>query len=189
MRKVLVIFGLVAITMLASANDAFAQRWRGGRGGWGGYYGRGYYGRGYYGRGYYGGSFYGPYLGFYNRPYYAPYSYSYGYSAPDYYYPDAPEIRQSFYPPEQSATVSVTVPTADAQVWFDNAATTQRGTQRTFHSPALQPGNYSYTIKARWTQNGQSVDQQRQVQVQPGQSVGVDFRGKSGESPPTPIKK
>jgi uncharacterized protein (TIGR03000 family) len=203
MRKLLVILGLVTFTMLASANDAFAQRGRGGRGGWGGggvrvQRGRGYYGGGYYGGGYYGGRYYGRgyyspyYFGYYDRPYYAPYYYSYDYSTPDYYYPDAPEIRRSFYsgPAEQSASVRVTVPTVDAQVWFDNAPTTQRGTQRTFHSPALQPGsNYTYTIKARWTENGQAVEQQRQVQVQPGQSVSVDFRGNSGETLPRPIQQ
>jgi uncharacterized protein (TIGR03000 family) len=191
MRKVLVILGLVAITMLASANDAFAQRGRGGRGGWRGGGVRVQIGGGYYGGGYYGDRYYSPYYYGYNRPYYAPY-YSYDYSTPDYYYPDAPEIRQSFYsgPAEQYATVTVTVPTADAQVWFDNAPTTQRGTQRTFHSPPLESGsNYTYTIKARWTENGQPMEQQRQVQVQPGQSVSVDFRGNSGESLPTPIKQ
>ncbi len=192
MRKVLVILGLVAVTMLASADDAFAQRRGGGRGGWRGGGVRVQIGGGYYGGGYYGGRYYSPYYYGYNRPYYAPYYYGYDYSTPDYYYPDAPEIRQSFYsgPAEQNATVAVTVPTADAQVWFDNAPTTQRGTQRTFHSPPLQSGsNYTYTIKARWTENGQAVEQQRQVQVQPSQTVSVDFRGNSGEGLPRPIQQ
>jgi uncharacterized protein (TIGR03000 family) len=188
MRKILVILGLVAFTVLASANDAFAQRrGGGGRGGVSVRIGGGYYGAPYYR--YYGGRYY--YAPYYGGPYY----YSYGYSAPDYYYPpvvtQAPEIRQSLYvePTEQVATVTVMVPNADAQVWFDNASTAQRGMQRTFHSPPLQSGTYTYTIKARWTENGQTRDQQREVQVQPGQTVTVDFRGNAGETLPTPIRQ
>jgi len=82
---------------------------------------------------------------------------------------------------QNSATVTVSVPAPDAQVWFDNTPTRQQGMQRLYYSPPLESGsNYSYTIKARWTENGQTVDRQRKVQVQPGQSVNVDFRNTSG---------
>jgi uncharacterized protein (TIGR03000 family) len=190
MRKTICILSLVAVTLVASASDVFAQR-RGGGGGGGGRrggvsigIGGGYYGSpyGYGGRGYYYGS-----------PYYdGGSSYSY---APDYYatpyYPNvvtqAPstEIRQSFYADPNSATITVIVPNADAQVWFDDSPTSQRGTERMFHTPTLQRSG-TYTIKARWTENGRTVDQQRQVQVQPGQSAIVNFRNNATETLPSP---
>jgi len=200
MRKTLLILGLVAVSLAASANDAFAQRGGvrggGGRGGvsvnWGsgynggrgGYYNSPYsYGnRGYYGygnSGYYGG------LGYYgNRGYYSSPGYYYG-GTPNYYYSDTvtvppPEYRQAFYSDPNSAAITVVVPTPDAQVWFDDSATAQRGMQRTFHTPSLQQGG-TYTIRAVWTENGRTVDRQRQIRVQPGQSVTVDFRSNATE--------
>jgi len=129
--------------------------------------GSGYYGSPYsYGRG-----------GYYPRYY----GYDYGptyYPAPIYYADPvlpAVETRQSFYADPNTSTLTVLLPNADAQVWFDDAATTQRGMERTFHTPALQQVG-TYTIKARWTDNGRTIDQQRRVQVQPGQAVVVDFR-------------
>jgi uncharacterized protein (TIGR03000 family) len=213
MRKAFMILGLVAgLTM--TANDAFAQRWGGGRGGsrggisfgigsggigfgygnygpggYGGYYGgnRGYYPGGY--GGYYGNSYYPNTYGWSggNYRYSSPYNYSqpyYGtpyYSSPNYYYQDSAVVpaessRQSFYPEAKNANVTVIVPHADAEVWFNSQATTQRGTQRYFQTPPLEFGNYTYTVRARWMDNGQPVEQQRQVQVQGGQDVTVDFR-------------
>jgi len=207
MRKSLLILGLVAITLATSANDAFAQR-RGGGGvnvgrngiSWGngyrnGYYGSPYYGGGYYNsgyrgyNGYYGGGYYGAGnyggLGYYgNRGYYSSPSYYYG-ATPNYYYSDTvtvppPEYRQAFYSDPNSAAITVVVPTPDAQVWFDDSATAQRGMERTFHTPSLQQAG-TYTIRAVWTENGRTVDRQRQIRVQPGQSVTVDFRAAATE--------
>jgi len=191
MRRTFCILSLVAVGLLASASDVFAQRVRVGVGRGGvsvgvgsGYYGSGYYGSPYYGgRGYYYGapSYYG------NRYIYSPYSYV----APTYYYPDAvtvvpsTEIRQSSYADANSATITVRVPNAEAQVWFDDTLTNQRGMERVFHTPALQQGG-TYTIKARWTENGRTMDQQRQVQFQPGQSVMVTFQANATERLPSP---
>ena len=197
MRKMLIILGLAAVTALATTNDVFAQRRGGGaRGGWSGY-------RGGYSRPYYYGGYYRPYYRGYYWPYafgglyLGPYSYGggYAYSSPEYYYPDvvttAPGIRQSFYyaPSEQVASVRVLVPAPDAQVWFDNSTTTQQGMERMFHSPPLQFGTYTYTVRARWMENGQIRDQQREIQVQPGQTATVDFRGSASEGGPTPAQK
>jgi uncharacterized protein (TIGR03000 family) len=195
MRK-LVILSLVSVVLLAAASDAFAQRrGGGGRGGArGGYYG----GRGYYGRGYYGGAYYGG-LGWYGGyyPYYG-YGYSPGYYGSSPYYYTAPSTSvpyytdsatqaapvaqagatttsQSFYLDPNASTVNVMVPNADAQVWFDGAPTQQRGMERTYHTPALQQAG-TYTIKARWMENGNPVDRERTVRVQPGRPARVDFR-------------
>jgi len=198
MRKSLLILGLVAITLVTSASDVFAQRGGGanvGRGGasWnngyrGGYYGSQNYGRGYYNNYGYPGYYYGGLglgLGYYgNRGYYSSPSYYYG-STPSYSYSDTvtvppPEYRQSFYTDPNAATINVRVPTPDAQVWFDDSATSQRGMERTFNTPSLSQAG-TYTIRAMWTEGGRTVDRQRQIRVQPGQVVTVDFRGSSTE--------
>jgi uncharacterized protein (TIGR03000 family) len=72
-------------------------------------------------------------------------------------------------------------------VWFQNQATTEQGMQRLFHSPALTPNqNFTYTIKARWMENGQAVNQERRVNVQAGQSITVSFRASTRENVPLP---
>jgi len=205
MRKAILILGLVAATCLAATNDASAQLLRGrgigiGRGYGGGYYGSGfgnyygsgygnyfgsgfgnYYGNGYYNSGYYPNYYSGSYPSYYGSSYYGN-SYSPGYysSTPMYYsnpvvQASGTDYRQSFTTDPNVSTLTVRVPNADAQVWFDDTATMQRGMERVFHTPPLQQAG-TYTIKARWTDNGRTVDQQRTVQVQPGQSTVVDFR-------------
>lgn len=201
MRKILVILALTAVTVMASAGDVFAQfrsggGYRGSSGpsitignggvrlspgynyGYGSNYGPGYYnGGGYYnGSGYYnGGNYYGS--RYYSTPYYN--------TSPSYYV--EPVIQQSnYYEPavsQQVASVRVLVPRADAKVWFDGALTSQQGMDRVFNSPPLDPNStYSYTIRARWMENGQSIERERQLNVRPGQSVIADFRSDSGES-------
>jgi uncharacterized protein (TIGR03000 family) len=208
MRKTLLVLGLVAITLVASASDAFAQRGgifgrRGGSGYYGsGYYGNSYYGNSYYGSGYYGNRYYGN--GYYGNRYYGGlgsyggFGYSPGYYSnvtPSYYYDSTPSYysdttvqsaqvpRTSFYNDPNAASVIVLLPAADARVWFDDAQTQQTGMERTFTTPALQPGSYNYTIRAQWTENGRTMDQSRQVRVQPGQSATVDFRRPSENLP------
>jgi uncharacterized protein (TIGR03000 family) len=191
MRRTLLILSLVAITLLTATNDAFAQR-RGGGGGRGGgrgggvsiRVGPGYYGPSYYGRGGYYPYYYGRY---YDR--------GYSYYTPDYYYSEDPvtqlpatDYRQSFYSDPSSATITVLVPNQDAQVWFDDAPTSQRGMQRVFHTPGLQQAG-AYTIKVSWTDNGRRTDRQRRVQVQPGQTVTMDFRTDAGETVPAPTQR
>jgi uncharacterized protein (TIGR02246 family) len=64
----------------------------------------------------------------------------------------------------------------DAEIFFDRTATTQRGSERRFVSPPLQIGNkYDYEIRARWTENGRTVQQTRKVSVTGGEAVRVDF--------------
>jgi len=134
--------------------------------GYGGYYGSGY---GYY-----------PYSDYY----YSDYSYPGYYAQPAYpataYY--ASGTQQSYYSDPNVATINVMLPDANAQIWFDDSLTRQQGMQRTYHTPPLQAGG-TYTIKARFNNGGQVVDQQRVVNVQPGQSVNVDFRGEQLVTP------
>jgi len=185
--KKLAILGLVSAVVLASATDAFAQfrgrNWGRNQGrGWDGGYAPSYYQDGYApgnyipSNTYYGN--YNPSNTYYGEP--APYNnFSPGYySSPDYVYSNsmnAAQGRSSFYMEPNTAVVTVTLPREDAQVWFDSSATQQRGMERTFGTPALQQAG-TYTVKARWMENGRPVERQRSVRVQPGQAVRVDFR-------------
>jgi len=162
----------------------------GGYGGCGGGYGGGYggCGGGYGGGGYstsnYGGGYYGmPAGGFYTSGGY--------YYAPGTIVQNTPNYaRDSFYMnpnTANTASVRVLVPNANAEVWFDGNATKQTGTERIFVSPSLAPDNrYIYTVKARWNDNGQTIDRERRVEFQPGQPVTVDFRNNPSESVPLP---
>ncbi len=152
-----------------------------GNNGWNGYYGRGYY------RNNVGWGFGYPGIYFAGRPYYNGYDYwgpsgSY-YSGNPYaaYYPDT---TQSNYPPTVSSQLKnpndagfvVRVPDPNAEVWFQNYQTQQRGIERQYESEALDPGyTYTFTVRARWTQNGQPMDQTRQINARAGQNVTVDF--------------
>lgn len=158
-----------------------------GYGGYGGYRGYGYgspYGYGY-GRGInigigsgYGG--YGWGYGGYGTPYYG----NYATITPSYYndYASNPQTvtNQAFYPQLDStssggAHIRVIV-APDAEVWFDGSATQQRGEVREFETPALDPNrSFTYKVRARWNQNGQVMDQTRDLQVQGGRSATVNF--------------
>jgi uncharacterized protein (TIGR03000 family) len=71
----------------------------------------------------------------------------------------------------------VEVPDPNATVYFQGSQTTQRGTDRLFESPPLEPKRvYVYDIRARWTTpGGQTMDQTQHVEVHAGDRVTVDF--------------
>jgi uncharacterized protein (TIGR03000 family) len=72
--------------------------------------------------------------------------------------------------------VSVKVPQPAAEVFVDGAKTAQTGTDRTFESPPLEAGQrYSYTVTARWIENGRAVERSIQVTGEPGEVVRADF--------------
>jgi uncharacterized protein (TIGR03000 family) len=92
---------------------------------------------------------------------------------------------QAFYPPNAQsntpAMIEVRVP-ADAQIWFDGKSTSLTGTERTFRSPPLQPGQYySYEVKARWTENGKDIERTRKVRVHAGERVPINFMANEEE--------
>jgi len=151
-----------------------------GLGNWGWGWGYPYYG-GYYG-------------GYYSTPYYSVSDYyspgSTYYSSPNYYYQqftynavpqsgyygnvDNSTVQQQLDP--NAADFTVMVPDPNAQIWFENYQTQQRGTLREFESAPLQRGkSYTFQIHARFNKNGHMVDQVRNVPAQAGQHVTVDF--------------
>src|SRR5262249_44177885 len=109
--------------------------------------------------------------GYQYQSYYPPATSAGSYQYQSYYPPPAPAAP----PPDRSAYVTVTVP-ADARVWFQGAATTSTGSVRHFHSPPLASGSqYTYNVKATWTENGHDVTQTQQVGVTPGARASVTF--------------
>jgi uncharacterized protein (TIGR03000 family) len=92
------------------------------------------------------------------------------------YFPPNPEIKQPD-PATAKMPVSVDVhlPT-DAQLWFEGQKTSQSGDERSFQSPPIDQGQtYTYVIRARWTENGNDVEQTRKVHVKAGDRVKIDF--------------
>jgi uncharacterized protein (TIGR03000 family) len=191
---------VVLATALLAATAGESSAFFGWHGGWYSYGGWGYGGWGYpyydgwgyggWGYPYYGGWGYGGYWpayyggywpGYYG--YYAPYGYAapvcYSYITPTSATPSktTPKSQTKESAANNQATVEVTLPNPDAQVWFDDIATNQTGTVREYATPArLAAGKtYVYQLRASWMANGQLVTQTRQVQVQPGQRTTVSF--------------
>jgi uncharacterized protein (TIGR03000 family) len=153
--------------------------WHGSGGEWhGGDWNRGgsrfFFGLGYP---YYG---YGYWPWWYRYPGYYDYGYSYDYVPGYYSYQSAysvPEANYDTAPVEDAdrVTAVVRVPTPDAQLWVEGQEMSTGGARRVFVSPPLEEGRYTYNFKARWQENGRSMDEKRQVSVRPGDRITVDF--------------
>jgi uncharacterized protein (TIGR03000 family) len=167
----------VALVLLVADSASAQRRLRGRRsGGYDGGYsnGPGYYGSGMYGG--YAGPGYGP--GFMPGYAYAPNGVTDTTSL--YYQPGTQPGAAGYGADDRSALIDVRVP-PDARVTFDGDATAQAGPNRLFSSPPLDRGRaYHYTVKARWTQNGQPVERTRRVEVRAGQRSTVDFTQDQG---------
>ena len=194
---------LLSVALLMPADVAQAQGGKGGRGG------APAGGRGGYSGAYRGGAYHGPYYGnsYYRSGFgigigvYAP---LYPYSAYPYYDPyivprvayyPAPAVAVDLAPTApiapavaaDIANIRVLVPDPQAKVLFDGSMTKQDGTDRLFHTPAISPGgNYSYRIRASWTQNGQPMVQEQVANVAPGRTTVVDFTRPLSEPLPAP---
>jgi uncharacterized protein (TIGR03000 family) len=119
-----------------------------------------------------------------------PYYYSYPLT-PDYnyypntYYPFGADVytypatdRRSYYPATTAALpaiIDLAVPEG-AQVWFNDRATAQTGTERRFMTPPLNPdNNYHYQVRVLWTEDGKPVERTRYINVIAGQVRTVSF--------------
>jgi len=157
----------------------------------------------YYYRPWFGGSYSSPYVSnYYPSPgysYSSPGAFSFSYSttpntyygtySPPNTYAGSPAYAQnnrsgsyqSFYAgPERGdrAYVRVMVPAPDASVWIDNTPTQQRGFDRLFVTPTLEPGKkYQYHIKTTWMDNGREMTRERTVEIAPGREAVVAFGG------------
>jgi uncharacterized protein (TIGR03000 family) len=87
----------------------------------------------------------------------------------------APLVIQAVPEGQPIAQFTVEVP-AGAEVYLEGVKTRQTGTSRVFVSPPLIPGQqYTYEVRARWTDNGQPVEQTRSLAVMAGQRLSVRF--------------
>ena len=94
-----------------------------------------------------------------------------------------PSLMTTMYTPDvasapvaTTASVSVRLPVADAELNFEGVRTTQTGRVRNYTTPPLVPGNnYTYDISASWTENGRELTRTRHVGLRPGDRVVVDF--------------
>jgi len=79
--------------------------------------------------------------------------------------------------PTGATPVHVTVNVPDgAQVWVADAPSNQTGPTQTFVSPPIEPGvDYTYVVRATWTENGQPVSRTKRVTVRAGDRVTVDM--------------
>jgi uncharacterized protein (TIGR03000 family) len=172
---------------------------------YGGYYGYPYWG--YWGLPYvYGDGSYPSYdYGYYSHPY----AYSSGYSAPPSTTavndsvalklpPAEPgteagvtpaasaepangtSVDPAFAPPSTTALITVLLPD-NADLWFDRTKMTGTGTSRVFVTPQLTPGQkYTYTLRARWADNGGTKEQARTLVFAPGANLDVSFPAPPG---------
>jgi uncharacterized protein (TIGR03000 family) len=95
--------------------------------------------------------------------------------------PGAPPAAEPVPPPADvplpagAALVSVRIP-AEAELWFDDAKTSQTGSYRQFATPPLPAGReLVYTLRARWRLRDVELHRVEVVRVQPGARVTVDF--------------
>ncbi len=70
----------------------------------------------------------------------------------------------------------VRLPDPTAEVWVEGKKQSTRGEVRTYKSPPLTPGEYRYTIRARWEKDGRKMTRKRTVVFRAGERVRVDFR-------------
>jgi uncharacterized protein (TIGR03000 family) len=84
--------------------------------------------------------------------------------------------------PPSNASFIICVPDPNADVWFQNYKTQQKGLVRQYESDTLNPDQtYTFHLKARWIQNGQLVEAQRDVRARASQRVTIVF-----SPPPVP---
>jgi uncharacterized protein (TIGR03000 family) len=73
------------------------------------------------------------------------------------------------------ATVVVHLPT-DAKLYAEGRPLTLTSAERTFVSPPLPGGpEYSYTFRAEYTRNGETITQAKRITVKPGQMARLEF--------------
>jgi uncharacterized protein (TIGR03000 family) len=88
------------------------------------------------------------------------------------YAPSAGSVTDSHIAAGAVARVVVKLP-AQAELWFDNYKTTQRGSYREFLAPITAESNY--TLSVRWQTQGAELTRTQSVCLEPGQTLTVNF--------------
>jgi uncharacterized protein (TIGR03000 family) len=74
---------------------------------------------------------------------------------------------------DNKARLHVTLP-ANAELWFNGQRMKCTGPERDFISPQLKEGEtYAYQVKARWRQDGQSIQETIEVKVRANKATTV----------------
>ena len=106
-------------------------------------------------------------------------------------------LNEAFYPPAfpeetkpNAVRLTVLVPKADTQLFFDGYQTHQTGYKREFATEMAKGTTGVYHVKARWTENGIVHEETRHVHVHPGLREVIDFNqslsGREKERGPNP---
>jgi uncharacterized protein (TIGR03000 family) len=75
-----------------------------------------------------------------------------------------------------NAAVMVAHLPEDAEVWFEDAPTNQKGALRQFVSPPLTPGkDYKYTVRVAWVEEGGKVSQVHTFPIRAGDIHCIDI--------------
>lgn len=108
----------------------------------------------------------------------------------------ASDPRRSFYPPAEAARAAVIdlrLNNPNAQVFFDESATTQQGTVRQYVTPPLEADKeYTYQLRIRWSlngANGQPLEETRQVQVRAGSRIQLELSQPNGAAERAPAPR
>lgn len=87
--------------------------------------------------------------------------------------------------PPAVATVRILLPDGSATVHLDGKATTSQGRERTYVSPPLEAGKYTYSVVAAWSQDGSPMRVARTAHVSPGETTVIDFtRAENADAAP-----
>ncbi len=63
--------------------------------------------------------------------------------------------------------IRVLVPVEKASVWIEGKLTKQKGMDRLFYTPPLEPGTYTYRIIAKWVEEETKVTAERTLRFRP----------------------
>jgi uncharacterized protein (TIGR03000 family) len=96
------------------------------------------------------------------------------------FYPAVDVVGRSFYPGtfdrDRPALLNINMP-ANAEISFNDIKARPGGPMRQFVSPPLTPGyDYSYDVKATWTDQGKTVTRIWHVVLHAGDVINVSFR-------------
>jgi uncharacterized protein (TIGR03000 family) len=84
--------------------------------------------------------------------------------------------------PLDAGVIVVRVPTEFTKVLFDGERTYTTGLKRYFVTPSLTSGKiYHYALTVSWEEDGRTVSKERDIAVQAGTTVVLDFRSKGRE--------
>jgi uncharacterized protein (TIGR03000 family) len=102
---------------------------------------------------------------------------------PSYYTEDFPGVAAEKPDQKMPARLRVRLP-ANAELLIDGKKTTSTGAVREFQTPDLDPERiYSYLVRARWVEDGITVEKSLKVRMLSGNRVTVNFVRPAQERP------